>query len=124
VKAAKVLGIGRTYLSELENAREPGKHLAAKFEAVERASSAELKAVQSDRRPAEFFPNPCRFGPWRPGIPKASRRIRFSRLAWARADSTFPNHLVASHKLLCLFTLEPRGLSKAFALAPALELRF
>jgi SOS-response transcriptional repressor LexA/DNA-binding XRE family transcriptional regulator len=34
-KAAKVLDIGRTYYSELENGREPGKFLRSKFDVVE-----------------------------------------------------------------------------------------
>ena len=49
-QAAKVLGIGRTYFSELENGRRPaGKFLRQKFEAIEFASAAEISAILADK---------------------------------------------------------------------------
>ncbi len=56
-KAAKLLKIGRTYYSELENGREPGKFLKMKFDAIERAgvdyinrSLQSLESAEPDRR--------------------------------------------------------------------------
>jgi len=41
-EAARILGVGRTYLNQIENGRPPGDNLVARFEAAERESEREV----------------------------------------------------------------------------------
>jgi phage repressor protein C with HTH and peptisase S24 domain len=88
-KAAKLLGIGRTYYSEIENGREPGKFLRQKFDLIEHESvgfvNNALEEKSSIVREEARISRGIRSAP---GIYDAERELKVRRLpliGWAQA---------------------------------------
>lgn len=94
-EAALLLNVGRTYVSQLENRREPGSTLLARFDHVSQMSTAAVRSVLADMTGATKFAS-REEGSWRISEPrpdepapvpvgKPGRMI--PRIGWAQAGA-------------------------------------
>jgi phage repressor protein C with HTH and peptisase S24 domain len=87
--AAHILGIGRTYFSEIENGRAPGDFLRRKFEQVEHASLDHIRRLVGSVDIYQRAPDTARINeePQPPGAAGANSLLlrRVPLVGWAQA---------------------------------------
>ena|ERR1017187_3954397 len=115
-QAAKCIGIGRSYYSELENGREPGEYLRLRFEALESKSVDyinNLIAEKDGRVREEAEENDG--APSRPSIIEESRIMRVRKvplIGWAQAGAAVDFEDVTDwDNVISVETNDPRAIA-------------